>query len=143
MKRLKLLLVEDNDGDVLLTSEVLEAANIIETLSVVKDGREAMDYLSKQGKHLTATTPDLVLLDINLPKRNGIEVLQYIRADQKLNSLPVIMLTTSSDPKEIYLCRQNNATAFFTKPLEQESLLEQLRAIEDSSDNWLSGQRKS
>ncbi|MFW2375568.1 MAG: response regulator, partial [Cellulophaga baltica] len=96
MKSITILLVEDNEGDVLLTTEALESCKITNTLKVVNDGEEALDFVFKKGPFATEKTPDLILLDVNLPKKNGHEVLQILKADSTYKHIPVVMLTTSS-----------------------------------------------
>ena len=130
MKPIHILLVEDNEGDILLTKEAFESGKIINTLSVVKDGKEAIDFLTKKGKYATATLPDLLLLDINLPKKNGHEVLQFIKADVNLKQIPVIMLTTSSAEADIITAYQHYANCYITKPVEMETFLDIISKIE-------------
>ena len=101
MLPIHILLVEDNEGDILLTKEAFEDAKIITDLSVVRDGKEALDFLTMQGKYHNAPTIDIILLDINLPKKNGHEVLKHIKQDDNLKHIPVIILTTSSSQKDI------------------------------------------
>ena len=88
-------MVEDNEGDIVLTREAFEEAKIHLKLSVVRDGKEAIDFVSKQGKYTEAAMPDMLLLDVNLPKKNGLEVLQFIKTNEGLKHIPIIMLTTS------------------------------------------------
>jgi CheY-like chemotaxis protein len=102
MKSIHILLVEDNEGDILLTSEVLEEAQIHAKLSILKDGKEAMDFLNKKGKYQGADLPGLLLLDINLPKKDGQEGLQNIKGNENLKHIPVIMLSTSSVNKDYH-----------------------------------------
>ena len=130
MKPIHILLVEDNEGDILLTKEAFESGKIINTLSVVKDGKEAIDFLTKKGKYATTTLPDLLLLDINLPKKNGHEVLQFIKADVNLKQIPVIMLTTSSAEADIITAYQHYANCYITKPVEMETFLDIISKIE-------------
>lgn len=113
-----ILLVEDNEGDVLLTTETLEEGKIETSICVVKDGKEAINFLSKNGNYVNADLPDLILLDINLPKINGYEVLQYIKGSESLKQIPVIMLTTSSSEKDIRFSYENFADSYLIKPLE-------------------------
>lgn len=118
MKPIDILLVEDNEGDVLLTTEALKDGKIAKEIAVVNDGWEALQYLEKNGQYSKAFTPDLILLDINLPKLNGHEVLRNIRSIETLKHLPVIILSTSSSEKDILNSHQNNANCFITKPVE-------------------------
>ncbi|MEJ7627412.1 MAG: response regulator [Ferruginibacter sp.] len=118
MATIHILLVEDNDGDILLTQEAFEETKALIKLSVVRDGKEALDFLTKKGKYASTDTPDMLLLDINLPKINGHEVLQFIKEDENLKHIPVIMLTTSSSPKDINLSYNNYANCFITKPVD-------------------------
>ena len=100
MKPIHILLVEDNEGDVFLVTEALEEGKVINKISVTRDGKEAMDFLDKKGKYENIQLPDLILLDINLPKKHGHEVLEYIKEKDELKQIPVIMLTTSSSEKD-------------------------------------------
>lgn len=123
MEIIHILLVEDNEGDIVLTQEALEETYLNLRLSVVRDGKEAIDFVSKQGKYIAVDLPDLLLLDINLPKKNGLEVLQFIKGNESIKHIPVMMLTTSSSEKDIDLCRKNFAHSYFTKPLEINEFL--------------------
>lgn len=118
MNSIHILLAEDNEGDILLTTEALEDDLALKKISVVKDGKEAMNFLEKKGKFVHAEHPDLILLDINLPKKNGHEVLKFIKESKTLRHIPVIMFTTSSSKKDIMECYQNFANCYITKPLE-------------------------
>src|SRR5687767_10092684 len=100
-KEIHILLIEDSEGDIVLTIEALKEARISNTIDVVRDGEKAMEFLLKQGEFSNASTPDLVLLDINLPKIDGKEVLANIKNDEKLKVIPVVMLTTSDSEKDI------------------------------------------
>jgi CheY-like chemotaxis protein len=131
MKPLNILLVEDNEGDILLTKEAFEDAKIHVLLSVVKDGKEAIDFLSKEGKYIDAVGPDLLLLDVNLPKKNGHEVLKYIKGNEALKRIPVIMLTTSSSQKDINQSYDNYANCYITKPVEASNFLSVMSSIEN------------
>jgi CheY-like chemotaxis protein len=130
-----ILLVEDNEGDILLMSEALEEAKMHLKLSVVRDGKEAIDFVSKQGKYTEAAMPDMLLLDVNLPKKNGFEVLQFIKMNEGLKHIPVIMLTTSSSEKDINTSYSNFASCFITKPEEINEFLSVVAIIEKF---WLS-----
>jgi len=135
MKAIHILLVEDNEGDILLTKEALEDARIYINLSVVKDGKEAMDFLGKKDKYVDADLPDILLLDVNLPKKNGHEVLKYVKEDENLKHIPVIMLTTSSSQRDINLSYNNYANCFITKPVEANDFLAVVTTIENF---WIS-----
>jgi CheY-like chemotaxis protein len=130
-----LLLVEDNEGDILLTTEAFEEGQIIHQLSVVRDGESAIDFLEKRGRYASVNSPDLILLDINLPKKNGHEVLQYIKQHDQLRTLPVIILSTSSSEKDIYQSYHQYASCFITKPANIEGFQKVMVQIEDF---WLS-----
>ena len=135
MQEIHVLLVEDNEGDILLTTEALEEARIHVKLSIVKDGKEAMDFLAKKGRHTDVDMPDLLLLDVNLPKRNGHEVLTYIKGDAVLRHIPVIMLTTSSSESDINQSYNNYANCYITKPVEVRDFLSVVTTIENF---WIS-----
>jgi len=135
MKAIHILLVEDNEGDILLTKEAFEDAKILTRLSVVRDGKEAVDFLNKLGSFKEADTPDLLLLDVNLPKKNGHEVLKFIKEDERLKHIPVIMFTTSSSQKDINLSYQNHANCYITKPVDVTEFLSVISRIENF---WIS-----
>ena len=131
MKPIHILLVEDNEGDVFLVTEALEEGKVINKISVTRDGKEAMDFLDKKGKYENIQLPDLILLDINLPKKNGHEVLEYIKEKDELKQIPVIMLTTSSSEKDILLSNKNHANCFITKPVDVDHFLKVIYSIEN------------
>ncbi|MFV8326080.1 response regulator [Flavobacterium sp. ZS1P14] len=135
MEPIHILLVEDSEGDILLTKEVFEDAKIVVRLNVVKDGQQALDFLNKQGNYQNADLPDLLLLDVNLPKKNGIEVLKYIKGSSVLKHIPVIMLTTSSSEKDIFMSYQNYANCYITKPVDIDSFMDIVTKIENF---WIS-----
>ena len=135
MKAIHILLVEDNEGDIVLTKEAFEEAKILINLSVVRDGKEAMDFVNKLGKYIDVLIPDLILLDVNLPKKNGHEVLQYIKGNDLLKHIPVIMLTTSSSEKDINFSYANYANCFITKPVDVNEFLTVVATIENF---WIS-----
>ena len=126
-----ILLVEDNEGDILLTREALSEGNIPHNLIVVKDGWEALQYLEKKSNYEKEPTPDLVLLDVNLPKLNGHEVLKSIKSNDALKHIPVIMLTTSSSERDVLMSYQNYANCYITKPVEVNDFQDVVTAIEN------------
>lgn len=128
MKPLNILLVEDNDGDILLTTEALEETKIDFKISVVKDGRAAIDFMVAAGEHTEGVLIDLVLLDINLPKKNGHEVLKFIKEHGQLKHIPVVMLTTSSSQKDRDLA-YSNAVNYIIKPPDPRQLLAMVKSI--------------
>ena len=131
MKPIHILLAEDNEGDILLTREALEDSKILVDLSVAKDGQEAIDFLINPN----AVLPDIVLLDVNLPKKNGQEVLQYIKGNENLKHIPVIMLSTSSSQRDIDLSYNNYANCYITKPVDANDFLRVITTIENF---WIS-----
>ena len=128
---INILLVEDNPGDVRLTEEVLKEGKIKNTLNVVMDGEEALDYLFKRGKHTSAETPDIVLLDLNLPKIDGREVLEEIKKHPELKRIPVIVLTTSDAQADILKMYDNHANCYITKPVDFPQFINVVKSIED------------
>ena len=131
----QILLIEDNPGDVRLTEEALKEGKVINRLSVVPDGVEAIEYLRKRGDYASAATPDLVLLDLNLPKKDGREVLAEVKQDPELRKIPVVVLTTSRDEQDILKSYDLHANCYITKPVDFEQFIRVVRAIEDF---WLS-----
>ena len=131
MKKVHILLVEDNEGDILLTTEALEERKIINQISVVRNGKDAIDFVFQQGKYEQAERPDLVLLDVNLPLKNGHEVLHAIKNNDHTKSIPVVMLTTSSTEKDIRLSYQHYANCYITKPVEINAFMQAITCIED------------
>ena len=134
MQQIHILLVDDNEGDILLTREALEEARIINKISIAYDGLQAIDLLKKSAR-VAGTMPDLILLDINLPKMNGTEVLSIIKNDPDLRRIPVIMLTTSSSEKDILASYNNYANCYITKPVDLDRFMDVVRTIEDF---WIS-----
>ena len=130
-----ILLVEDNPGDVRLTREVLKDGKINNSLNVVMDGEEALDYLYKRGAHATAKSPDMILLDLNLPKIDGREVLEQIKNDPNLKRIPVIVLTTSDAQSDILKMYDSHANCYITKPVDFAQFINVVKSIENF---WLS-----
>ena len=128
---LEILLVEDNEGDIRLTIEAFKEAKIRNQIKVVRDGEEALDYLRKQGNYVNALSPDIILLDINLPKIDGKEVLSTMKNDPVLKSIPVIMLTTSSADSDIEESYSNHANCYVIKPVDLNKFMDVVRSIED------------
>lgn len=129
MKSIHILLIEDNEGDILLTTEAFEESRITNQITVIRDGKAAIDYFETLGAK--DNIPHLVLLDINLPKKNGHEVLSYIKNNEKYKCIPVIVLTTSSSEKDILLSYQNHVNCFITKPIELNEFMQAIAKIED------------
>ena len=130
-KEISILLVEDNEGDIILTLEALKEAKIHNEINVVRDGDAALQYLGKEGQYKDAETPDLILLDINLPKVDGIEVLAKIKSNEDLMVIPVVMLTTSDSEKDIFQSYQSHANCYITKPVNFENFMDVIQTIKD------------
>jgi len=128
---IELLLVEDNSDDVYLTKLAFEDAKVIINLSVATDGEAAMDYLHKRGTYADSSRPDLILLDLNLPKKDGREVLEEIKTNDTLKSIPVVILTTSSADKDILRTYNLHANCYLVKPIDLEQLFSMVHSIED------------
>ncbi|TNY35155.1 response regulator [Thermomonospora catenispora] len=131
VRAIEVLLVEDDPGDVLLTREAFEDNKVGNNLNVVSDGEEAMAYLRRQGKYADARRPDLILLDLNLPRKDGREVLSEVKADPDLRSIPVVVLTTSEADEDILRSYHLHANAYVTKPVDFERFIEVVRQIDD------------
>jgi two-component system, chemotaxis family, response regulator Rcp1 len=125
-----ILLVEDNPGDVDLTIEALKDGKVRNRLSIVEDGVAAMAFLRREGKYADAPRPDLILLDLNLPKKDGREVLAETKADERLRRIPVVVLTTSSSEQDILKSYDLHANCYITKPVDLEQFIEVVQAIE-------------
>jgi len=126
-----ILLVEDNPGDAVLAREALESGKVLVSLHVVGDGEEAMRFLQRTGEHARAPRPGLILLDLNLPRKDGREVLAEIKADPDLRTIPVVVLTTSSAEEDIARMYDLHANCFITKPIDLTQFLRVVRSIED------------
>lgn len=129
-QKLKILLVEDNPGDVRLTMEALKDAEVSNQLSVVRDGVEAMEFLRREGKYNNAPRPDLILLDLNLPRKDGRQVLKEIKADETLRRIPVVVLTTSRAEEDILKAYDLSANCYITKPVDLDQFTQVMQAIE-------------
>lgn len=125
------LLVEDDPGDELMTREAFEHNKVGNALHVVRDGAEALDYLYRRGDHAAAPRPDLILLDLNLPKRDGREVLEEIKSHPDLAAIPVVVLTTSSAEEDILRSYRLHANAYVTKPVDFDQFINAIRQIDD------------
>jgi two-component system, chemotaxis family, response regulator Rcp1 len=128
---IELLLVEDNPGDVRLTQEALKEGGLPVHLSVANDGVEALDFLFHRGVHGKAPIPDLILLDLNLPRKNGREVLSEIKADPDLKRIPVLVMTTSHAEQDIQKAYSLNANCYITKPMDLDEFLRIVHSIEE------------
>jgi CheY-like chemotaxis protein len=126
---IEVLLVEDDPGDVLMTREALEEHPVRNNLNVVSDGAEALAYLRREGEYALAVRPDLVLLDLNLPRRDGREVLAEIKADELLHQIPVVVLTTSQAEEDILRSYKLHANAYVTKPVDFDNFIRVVRQI--------------
>jgi two-component system, chemotaxis family, response regulator Rcp1 len=127
----EILLVEDNPGDARLTVEALKEGKIRNNLFHAKDGVEALAYLRREGEHKDAPTPDIVLLDLNLPRKDGREVLGEMKQDPALKSIPVVVLTTSEAEQDILSSYKLHANCYITKPVDLEKFIDIVKAIED------------
>jgi len=131
LEPIRLLLVEDDPGDVLITREALEQSKLLHHLDVVENGEEAMAFLRHEGKFAGVESPHLVLLDLNLPRKNGKEVLAEVKGDPSLSHIPVIVLTTSEAETDVVSTYQLHANAFITKPVDFDRFHEVVRRIDD------------
>jgi CheY-like chemotaxis protein len=130
-RQIEVLLVEDDPGDVLMTREAFEDYKVSNRLHVVNDGAEAMEFLRRKGEHAEAPRPDLVLLDLNLPRMDGREVLQAIKSDPELASIPVVVLTTSEAEEDVLRSYSLHANAYVTKPVDFERFITVVRQIDE------------
>lgn len=128
---IELLLVEDNPGDVRLTVEALKEGKVVNHLTVVSDGEEAMTLLQRQGKYSNATRPDLILLDLNLPKKSGIEVLAEVKKDADLKKIPVVVLTTSEAEQDVLRTYELHANCYVVKPVNLKQFVGVVQSIEN------------
>ncbi len=127
----EILLVEDNPGDVLLIRESLKENKLLTELNVVDDGEEALNYLKKRNRYKDAVTPDIVLLDLNLPKKDGREVLIEIKQDNELKTIPVVVLTSSTAETDILKSYENFANCFISKPVDLDNFIKVIKSIKN------------
>ena len=133
-KPVEILLVEDNPGDVRLTMEALREAKVSNRIHTVYDGVQAQDFLSRDGSYANAPFPDLILLDLNMPRKDGREVLASIKANERTRHIPVVVLTTSKSEEDIIRSYELQASCYVTKPVDLDQFLQVVRSI---SDFWL------
>ncbi|MFL6696823.1 MAG: response regulator [Vitreoscilla sp.] len=131
IRTIDILMVEDDPGDVRLTREALKGSKVLHSLNVVEDGVAALDYLRKVGPYAQATRPDIVLLDLNLPRKDGREVLSAMKQDASLRAIPVVILTTSQDEEDVLRAYNLNANCYVTKPVDFDQFMRIIRTIED------------
>ncbi len=131
MSPVEILLVEDNPGDVRLTKEALKEGKVNNNLNVAMDGVEALAFLRKEGEFSNVPTPDLILLDLNLPKKDGREVLADIKEDSTLKRIPVVILTTSTAEEDIFKTYDLHANCYITKPVDLEQFIKVVKSIDE------------
>ncbi len=129
LQPVEILLVEDNPVDVMMTKEAFIGSRVCNNLHVAEDGEEAMDFLYKRGKYSSAPSPEIILLDLNLPRKDGREVLAEIKGDQSLRHIPVIILTTSEDEEDIWRSYELQANCIITKPVDMEQFTKALDCL--------------
>ena len=129
MRSLQILVVDDDDADALMIEEALETSDMRTTVSRVADGREALDYLHRQGPYTSVNRPDLILLDLNMPRMDGRETLAAIKTDDRLKAIPVVILTTSGAAPDIVASYQRRANAYVTKPFGLDDFESTVRQI--------------
>jgi len=135
VRPIEVLLVEDDEGDVLMTREALHEGKVVNRLSVVGDGVEAIAFLRREGPYADAVRPDLVLLDLNLPRRDGRQVLEEVKTDPALRRIPIVVLTTSEAEEDVLRSYDLHANAYVTKPVDFDRFVEVIRQIDDF---WIS-----
>jgi CheY-like chemotaxis protein len=140
MKSINILLIEDNEGDILLTTDAFEECKIVNQVTIIRDGKAAIDFFENLKSN--GSKPDLVLLDINLPKMSGQEVLIYLKSNAKFKHIPVIMLTTSSSEKDIVTSYKNHVNCYITKPVDVNDFISAISKIEDFWINIVSIPKK-
>lgn len=130
MSEVNILLVEDNEGDIILTTEAFKDMQLENTISVVNDGEAALRFLKKQGEYAGSTTPQLILMDINLPGMDGKELLEIIKKDDDLKEIPVVMLTSSAADADISECYDKHVNWYITKPIDYDKYTKVMHEIE-------------
>jgi CheY-like chemotaxis protein len=128
---IEVLLVEDDPGDVLLIQEAFEFNKVHNNLNIARDGEQALAYLRREGEYADAPRPDLVLLDLNLPRKDGREVLQEVKTDDDLRTIPIVVLTTSEAEEDVLRSYQLHANAYVTKPVDFDRFVSIVRQIDD------------
>ena len=128
---IEILLVEDNPGDVRLTREALREGKVLNNLNVATDGQEAMEFLRREGEFKDVPRPDLILLDLNLPKKDGREILAEIKADESLKRIPIVVLTTSQAEKDIIQTYNLGVNCYITKPVDLDQFIYVVKSIEE------------
>lgn len=131
IRPIEILLVDDNPGDIRLTQEALKESKVFNNLHIVEDGMEALEFLRKKGRFKNEITPDIILLDLNLPKRNGREVLTEIKNDDLLKKIPVVILTISRAEEDILKSYELHANCYITKPVDMNQFIKIVRSIEN------------
>jgi len=134
-KPIEILMVEDNPADVRLTREAFRDASVLNNMNVTVDGEDAMSFLKREGRYKDSPRPDLILLDLNLPKKDGREVLEEIKEDQDLRRIPVVVFTTSDDEKDVSRAYNLHANAYIKKPVDLDQFIRIVAVVEDF---WLS-----
>jgi len=137
IRNIEILLVEDNPADARLIVEVFDGFTIKKHLTIAKDGEEAMDYLNKKGKYKDRNCPSIIILDLNLPKKDGREILKEIKQHENLKSIPVVILTTSSDENDVKNSYSNYASAYLTKPANFDEFVRLINSFEDFWFKWV------
>jgi len=130
-RQVEILLIEDNSGDILLTKEAFEEIKFTENLSVVTDGEAALDFLYKRGRYAEAASPDLIILDLNIPRVDGKEILAKVKKDELLRKIPIIVLSTSKSDRDIKICYELQANCYLIKPVDFEQFIEIVTYIRD------------
>lgn len=128
---IQILLVEDNEGDIVLAQEALSEGKVMNHLQIARDGIEAMRILLKEDEHAKAPVPDLILLDLNLPRKSGLEVLTELKAHPNLKTIPVVMLTTSRAEEDILRSYRHHANCYITKPIDLDQFISVVKTIEE------------